>query len=66
MRVMLIIKVVAGLLVLVAMGGTAYLMKKYTGTVKDMPGTMMERQRQKELVLKLKAEEGVKLSLIHI
>lgn len=57
---MLIIKVVAGLLVLVAMGGTAYLMKKYTGTVKDMPGTMMERQRQKELVLKLKAEEGVK------
>lgn len=60
MRIMLIIKAVAGLLVLGAMGGTAYMMKKYTGTVKDMPGTMMERQRQKELVLKQKAEEGVK------
>lgn len=57
---MLIIKAVAALLVIGAMGGTAYLMKKYTGTVKDMPGTMIERQRQKELVLKQKAEEGVK------
>jgi len=57
---MLIIKAIAGLLVLGAMGGTAYLMDKYTGTVKDMPGTMMERQRQKELTLKQKAEEGVR------
>lgn len=57
---MLIIKAIAGLLVLGAMGGTAYLMKEYTGTVKDMPGTMMERQRQVELDLKKKAEEGVR------
>lgn len=57
---MLIIKAIAGLLVLGAMGGTAYLMKEYTGTVKDMPGTMMERQREVELSLKQKAEEGVR------
>ncbi len=57
---MLIIKVAAGLLVLVAMVSTAYLMKKFTGQVNDMPGSMMERQRQKELVLQHKAEEGVK------
>ncbi|WP_435894135.1 LysM peptidoglycan-binding domain-containing protein [Oceaniferula spumae] len=57
---MLIIKAIAGLLVLGAMGGTAFLMKEYTGTVKDMPGTMMERQRLVELELKQKAEEGVR------
>lgn len=60
MRIILIIKAIAGLLVLGAMGGTAYLMKEYTGTVKDMPGTMMERQRQVELTLKQKAEQGIK------
>ncbi|MBK1832322.1 LysM peptidoglycan-binding domain-containing protein [Verrucomicrobiaceae bacterium R5-34] len=57
---MLLIKAIAGLLVLGAMGGTAYLMKQYTGTVKDLPGTMMERQREIELSLKKKAEEGVR------
>lgn len=59
MRVLLVVKAIAALLVLSAMGGTAYLMKKYTGTVKDMPGAMMERQRQVELTLKKKAEQGV-------
>lgn len=57
---MLIIKAVAALLVLTAMAGTAYLMQKYTGTIKDMPGTMMERQRLVELELKKKAEQGIK------
>ncbi|MCP5535705.1 MAG: LysM peptidoglycan-binding domain-containing protein [Akkermansiaceae bacterium] len=57
---MLIIKAIAALLVLGAMGGTAYLMQEYTGTVKDMPGTMMERQRKVELELKQKAEQGIR------
>ncbi len=57
MKIMLIIKAVAALLVLGAMGGTAYLMQEYTGTVKDMPGTMMERQRNVELELKQKADD---------
>lgn len=56
---MLTIKVIAGLLVIGAVIGTAYLMKEFTGTVKDMPGTMMEVQRQKELTLKKKAEAGL-------
>ena len=43
MRTLLIIKAIAALLVLGAMGGTAYLMKEYTGTVKDMPGTMIRQ-----------------------
>lgn len=60
MRILLIIKAIAALLVLGAMGGTAYLMKEYTGTVKDMPGTMMERQQKIELALKKKAEQGVR------
>lgn len=60
MRILLIIKAIAALLVLAAMGGTAYLMKEYTGTVKDMPGTMMERQHEIELALKKKAEQGVR------
>ncbi len=55
---MLIIKAIAALLVLSALGGTAYLMKKYTGTITDMPGAMMERQRNLELALKKKAEKG--------
>lgn len=56
---MLIFKAVAGLLALGAMAGTAYLMKEYTGTVSDMPGAMMEHQRQIELKLKKKAEQGI-------
>ncbi len=60
MRILLIVKVIAALLVLGAMGGTAYLMKEYTGTVKEMPATMMEHQREIELTLKQKAEQGVK------
>jgi len=55
-----IIKAIAGLLVLGAMAGTAYLMQEYTGTVKDMPGTMMERQRKEELTLKHKSEQGIR------
>lgn len=60
MKIILIIKAVAALLVLGAMGGTAYLMQEYTGTVKDMPGAMMERQRKVELKLKHKAEQGIR------
>ncbi|MFK7911014.1 MAG: LysM peptidoglycan-binding domain-containing protein [Akkermansiaceae bacterium] len=60
MRILLIIKIIAALLVLGAMMGTAYMMEKYTGTVKDMPGTMMERQQKIELALKKKAEQGVR------
>lgn len=60
MRILIIIKAIAALLVLGAMGGTAYLMQEYTGTVKDMPGTMMERQRKVELKLKQKAEQGIR------
>ena len=60
MQLLFLVKVIAALLVLGAMGGTAYLMKKYTGTVKDMPSTMMERQKKIELQLKKKAEQGVR------
>ncbi|MBT8037861.1 MAG: LysM domain-containing protein [Verrucomicrobiae bacterium] len=60
MRIILIIKAIAGSLVLGAMGGTAYLMQEYTGTVTEMPGTVMEQQRQVELNLKQKAEQGIK------
>lgn len=60
MRVILVIKAVAALLVLGAVGGTAYLMDEYTGSVKDMPGAMMERQRQLELKLKKRAEQGIR------
>lgn len=60
MRIILIIKAIAALLVLGAMGGTAYLMKEYTGTVKDMPGAVMEQQRRVELELKKKAEQGIR------
>ena len=58
MRTVLVVKVVAGLLVLGAMGGTAYLMKEYTGTVTDMPGSVKERQKQEEAKLQKKAEQG--------
>ena len=60
MRVFLIIKLIAALLVLGAMGGTAYLVKDYTGSVKEMPGEAVERKRQVELELKKKAEAGVR------
>lgn len=60
MRIMHIIKVVAALLVLGAVLGTAHLMKEYTGSVRDMPGAMMEQQRQEELLLKQKAELGAR------
>ena len=56
----IIIKVVAALIVLGAIGGTAYLMKHFTGTLSDMPGAMMERQRQIEVELKEKAEQGIR------
>lgn len=57
---MLIIKAVAALLVLGAMGGTAYLMQEFAGTGKDMPSTIMERQHHLELELKAKAEKGIR------
>lgn len=60
MRILLIIKAIAALLVLGAMIGTACLMKEYAGTVTDMPGAMMERQQKIERALKKKAEQGVR------
>lgn len=59
MRVVIIIKILAASMVLGAMGGTAYLMKQYTGNVMNMPGAMMEHQREIELKLKEKAESGI-------
>ena len=58
MRIMHVIKAIATLLVLGAVFGTAHLMKEYTGSVRDMPGALMQQQRELELVLKLKAELG--------
>ena len=58
MRIALIIKAVAVLLMLAVVGGTIYLMKEYTGSVQDLPGAMMERQRMVEEKLKTKTEEG--------
>lgn len=58
MRIMHVTKAIATLLVLGAVIGTAHLMKEYTGTVRDMPGALMEQQRELEVALKLKAEQG--------
>ena len=58
MRIALIIKAVAMLLMLGVVGGTIYLIKEYTGSVQDLPGAMMERQRMVEEKLKTKTEEG--------
>lgn len=58
MRIMHLIKAIAALLVLGVMLGTAHLMKEYTGTVRDMPGAMIDLQRATELELKQKAEQG--------
>ena len=58
MRIMHVIKAIATLLALGAVIGTAHLMKEYTGTVRDMPAALMEEQREVELALKLKAEQG--------
>ena len=57
MRIALIIKAVAVLLMLGVIGGTVYLIKEYTGSVQDLPGAMMERQRMVEEKLKTKTEE---------
>ena len=46
------------LLMLGVVGGTIYLIKEYTGSVQDLPGAMMERQRMVEEKLKTKTEEG--------
>ncbi|HCC21344.1 MAG TPA: hypothetical protein DEP88_08870 [Verrucomicrobiales bacterium] len=59
MRILILVKAVAALLVLGVMGGTAYLMQEYTGTIKDMPAAMMERQEEIEITLKKKADQGV-------
>ena len=58
MRIMLVIKAIATLLVLGVVMVTVHLMKEYTGTVRDMPGALMAQQRDAELVLKKKAERG--------
>lgn len=58
MRIARIIKAVAVLLMFAVVGGTIYLMKEYTGSVQDLPGAMMERQRMVEEKLKTKTEEG--------
>ncbi len=57
MRIMLIIKSVAMLLVLSVIGSTVYLIKDYTGSVEDLPGAMMERQRMAEKELKVKTDQ---------
>ncbi|MDG1356605.1 MAG: LysM peptidoglycan-binding domain-containing protein [Akkermansiaceae bacterium] len=53
---MLIIKAITMLLVLGVIGSTIYLIKDYTGSVEDLPGAMMERQRMVEQKLKVKTE----------
>lgn len=53
---MLIIKAITILLVLGVIGSTIYLIKDYTGSVEDLPGAMMERQRMVEQKLKVKTE----------
>lgn len=40
------------------MGGTAYLMNQYNGSIKDTPSVMMEKQRLVDMKLKKKADEG--------
>jgi hypothetical protein len=62
MFILHIIKAVAALLVLGAVVYTGYLMKEYTGSVRDMPGTMMEQRRHVELELIEKAEQGAQSS----
>jgi len=56
------IKAIAALVVLGAVLGTVHLMKEYTGAVKDMPSAMKEKNKERELQLKLKAEEGARSS----
>ena len=58
MRIMLIIKAITMLLVLGVIGSTIYLIKEYTGSVEDLPGAMMERQRVLEQKLKVKTEQS--------
>jgi len=59
---MYFIKAIVALLVIGAVMVTAMLMQEYTGTVKDLPGAMLERQHQVELSLKHKADQGSRSS----
>lgn len=60
MRIVIIIKVVALLLVCGVIGGTIYLVKDFSGSVEDLPGALMLHQREVEERLKAKAESGLK------
>ncbi|NWK54680.1 LysM peptidoglycan-binding domain-containing protein [Verrucomicrobiaceae bacterium N1E253] len=53
-----LIKAIAALGVIGVVLVTAYLMKEYTGSVRDMPGALIAEQRAAELALKAKAEKG--------
>lgn len=58
MRIVLIIKALALVLVLGVVGLTIYLVNEYTGSVHDLPGAMMEHQRNIEDRLKEKTKQG--------
>ncbi len=59
MRIILIIKAIALLLVCGAVGGTIYLIRDFSGSVEDLPGALMLHQREVEERLKAKAESGL-------
>ena len=58
MRIVLIIKALALMLVLGAVGLTVYLVKEFNGSVHDLPGAMLEHQRVIENRFKEKAKQG--------
>lgn len=58
MRIVLIIKALALMLVIGVVGLTIYLVNEYTGSVHDLPGAMIEYQGKIEDRLKEKAEQG--------
>lgn len=60
MRIVYVFQALALLMVAGVVAGTAYLMKEYTGSVRDMPGAMTERQQIEEQALKRKAEDGAR------
>lgn len=54
---MLIIKAIAGALVLASVIGTGYLLKEFTGSVNGVPSVSAEQREQRDLVLQQKAEQ---------
>jgi len=57
-RIMLAVKALALIIVGGVVFWTAHIMQEYTGSVKDMPGALIEQQRQIEKSLKKKADLG--------